>query len=55
MTLEEKNAIIGTKKIITGNSPIAYTVKEIWEHKEFTLCSFNETSIVCNVEILKNP
>jgi len=55
MTQEEKDALIGKKKIITGISTTPFTIKEIWEHNGFTLCSFNECSVVCNVEILKDP
>jgi hypothetical protein len=55
MTLEEKNSIIGTKKIIVGISTIPYTVKEIWEHNGITLCSFVEITAVVNIETIKNP
>ena len=55
MTREEKDAIIGKKKVITGNSSPPYTVKEIWEHKGLTLCSFEESKIVVNIDIVKDP
>jgi hypothetical protein len=54
MTQEEKVALVGKKKLITGNSNVPYTIKEIWEYKGFTLVSFEETPIVCNIVILKD-
>jgi hypothetical protein len=54
MTQEEKVALIGKKKLIMGNSDTPYTIKEIWEHKGFTLVSFEETPIVCSIVVLKD-
>lgn len=53
MTEEEKKAIVGKKKLIVGN-PIPYTVKEVWEHHNFILCSFEEVPTICNYVILKD-
>ena len=54
LTTEEKAALIGKIKKIPSY-PSEYTIKEIWEHSGFTLCSFIENNLICNVEILKDP